>query len=502
MYIFDEEIVQFTKQETQGGHDIISFLLSAMYAEHPRFKPSHQISAARVLTEVGSKEARSFIQQFNPYRPKRAPASARADDAADESVARTQLDPQLAKIVAEETDGGRSAVRFLIDVMDDNFPDFSGRRRRFTPWQRLSACRELLRIGFMQYYGPDKPPRPSEAMRRPDGQPAPSELKRRENQIRDANRAHPDLSRARVRNDIVATRVIEHDPSNPNPLADTIFRLRDEAADRARRIADTYADNRSLDAPLNRNGIDAETEPSQDNAEAHPADRPQTARPDSQPRSGGSLNSAPSPADAKPDTPEIDRPSNEPRSEPAAANSPPNEILTAQDIHRLMAAPDARKPAAARPHPAAGGRPAAPMPNHRPLSPSQNGATPNADVQPAVPISNHRPPPPPQNGATPNAHAQRGPNSPPDPVPYPDGHSPQKDADIISIAEQVEPAILADAIANADPNAPPETPIIPDPRARPAAHFEMQTQAFAQRVRAAVARMKRAGIPIPGHPLP
>ena len=48
---------------------------------------------------------------------------------------------QLAQIVREETDDGRAAIRFLIDAMQGELPDFK-------PCHRLSAAKELLQRGF------------------------------------------------------------------------------------------------------------------------------------------------------------------------------------------------------------------------------------------------------------------------------------------------------------------------------------------------------------------
>ena len=51
------------------------------------------------------------------------------------------LHQDLVALICEETDHGRSAVRFLVDVMQGNLPDFK-------PHHRLSAAKELLRRGF------------------------------------------------------------------------------------------------------------------------------------------------------------------------------------------------------------------------------------------------------------------------------------------------------------------------------------------------------------------
>ena len=97
-------------------------------------KPSHRIAAARQLVKLGFTEAQDFIDEnaSAPKRRRRAQHSPPAD---------RKLASGLAKIVRQETDDGRVAVRFLVDVMQGGLPGFK-------PHHRLAAARELLRRGF------------------------------------------------------------------------------------------------------------------------------------------------------------------------------------------------------------------------------------------------------------------------------------------------------------------------------------------------------------------
>ena len=97
-------------------------------------KPSHRIAAARQLVKLGFTEAQDFIDENapDPKRRRRAHHSPPVD---------RKLASGLAKIVRQETDDGRVAVRFLVDVMRGGLPGFK-------PHHRLAAARELLRRGF------------------------------------------------------------------------------------------------------------------------------------------------------------------------------------------------------------------------------------------------------------------------------------------------------------------------------------------------------------------
>ena len=122
------------RQETDDGRLIVRFFVSTMQGQLQDAKPSHRIAAARQLVKLGFTEAQDFIDENapDPKRRRRAHHSPPAD---------RKLASGLAKIVRQETDDGRVAVRFLVDVMRGGLPGFK-------PHHRLAAARELLRRGF------------------------------------------------------------------------------------------------------------------------------------------------------------------------------------------------------------------------------------------------------------------------------------------------------------------------------------------------------------------
>ena len=122
------------RQETDDGRLIVRFFVSTMQGQLQDAKPSHRIAAARQLVKLGFTEAQDFIDES-------APAPKRRRRAQHSPPADRKLASGLAEIVRQETDDGRVAVRFLVDVMQGGLPGFK-------PHHRLAAARELLRRGF------------------------------------------------------------------------------------------------------------------------------------------------------------------------------------------------------------------------------------------------------------------------------------------------------------------------------------------------------------------
>ena len=128
-------------QETQDGRLIIRFLISTMHGELPDSQPCHRLDAARLLVKLGFEPAQSLIDRAAPRRfpqphPRSQPQAEPEPDNAEHRIRSA-----LAEIVREEIDRGRTAVLFLVDAMQGQLPDFK-------PCHRLSAARELLRLGF------------------------------------------------------------------------------------------------------------------------------------------------------------------------------------------------------------------------------------------------------------------------------------------------------------------------------------------------------------------
>ncbi|MDE2785601.1 MAG: hypothetical protein OXL37_02975 [Chloroflexota bacterium] len=126
-------------QETQDGRLIVRFLIGAMHGELPDSQPCHRLDAARLLVKLGFEPAQSVVDHAAPGRsPQPHP---RSQTQAETDNAARRIRSALAEIVRDETDHGRTAVRFLVDAMQGQLPDFK-------PCHRLSAARELLRLGF------------------------------------------------------------------------------------------------------------------------------------------------------------------------------------------------------------------------------------------------------------------------------------------------------------------------------------------------------------------
>ena len=131
-------LADIVKEETQHGRLIVRFLVSAMHGELQESKPCHRLDAARQLIGIGFENAKDLIPTAQPPAYRRADSYPRTDSYRTENK-----DPrsELAAMVREETEDGRAAIRFLVDVMQ-------GKLERFKPRHRLHAAKELLRRGF------------------------------------------------------------------------------------------------------------------------------------------------------------------------------------------------------------------------------------------------------------------------------------------------------------------------------------------------------------------
>ena len=150
-------LADIVREETEDGRLIVRFLIDVMQGLLEQSKPCHGLDAARQLLNLGFHPAQTFIDantHASPTRKNSAPFALSA-------VKPSPLHQELAAIVREETDNGRTTVRFLTDVMQGTIPDFK-------PHHRLSAAKELLRRGF-------DTPNPSDAGASAEEAPAPAE---------------------------------------------------------------------------------------------------------------------------------------------------------------------------------------------------------------------------------------------------------------------------------------------------------------------------------------
>ena len=150
-------LADIVREETEDGRLIVRFLIEVMQGLLEHSKPCHRLDAARQLLTFGFHTAQSFINENSPAAQTRK--NPRAPGVL--GVETAPLHQELAALIREETDNGRTTVRFLIDVMQGTIPDFK-------PHHRLSAAKELLRRGFDN-------PVPSDAGASAAEEPAPEE---------------------------------------------------------------------------------------------------------------------------------------------------------------------------------------------------------------------------------------------------------------------------------------------------------------------------------------
>ncbi len=137
-------LADIVREETDDGRLIVRFLIEVMQGLLEHSKPCHRLDAARQLLTLGFHTAQSFINENSPAAQTRK--NPRALGVL--GVETAPLHQELAALIREETDNGRTTVRFLIDVMQGTIPDFK-------PHHRLSAAKELLRRGFDTATPPD-----------------------------------------------------------------------------------------------------------------------------------------------------------------------------------------------------------------------------------------------------------------------------------------------------------------------------------------------------------
>ena len=127
-------LAQLVQSNTQDGHTIIDFLIDVMHGRLNHFKPCHRLSAARMLIIYGHQDASAFISDNSPADPFTRPATRR-------SLKIAGVNPELARLVKSQTDGGRTIIDFIVAVME-------GRIREARPHHRMAAARDLLERGF------------------------------------------------------------------------------------------------------------------------------------------------------------------------------------------------------------------------------------------------------------------------------------------------------------------------------------------------------------------
>ena len=144
-----------TLHENQNDHRTVNQTQDRRRTRNRRFPPRrnagslrdfricHRLQAARLLTTYGNEDAPNFIDDN--------PQESRSDRNGHRPSRPTKFDTELARLIRENTDDGRSIARFLVNVMVGDF-------RSFRPHHRMAAARELLDRGFGKSARNETPP--------------------------------------------------------------------------------------------------------------------------------------------------------------------------------------------------------------------------------------------------------------------------------------------------------------------------------------------------------
>ena len=134
---FTESVQSIIVEQTDNGRTIVEFLISAVNGEFPDFQPCHKLEAARLLEKYGHgrlpQSVGTLTGNLNLPQPTRR-------ERRDSRRADRRIHLELAQIVQEETDNGRTIVTFLVQAMEGELTDFK-------PCHRMSAAKELLHRG-------------------------------------------------------------------------------------------------------------------------------------------------------------------------------------------------------------------------------------------------------------------------------------------------------------------------------------------------------------------
>ena len=122
---------EYILENTNDGHNIARVLIDVMEGHFDGTKVSHRLTAARLLTIYGHKDADDFVADNTP------------DKTEVESGRRiwVEMDPGLRTLIRARTDDGRVICMFLIDVME-------GRVEGAHVGHRVSAAKELLNRAY------------------------------------------------------------------------------------------------------------------------------------------------------------------------------------------------------------------------------------------------------------------------------------------------------------------------------------------------------------------
>ena len=147
-----KDLASIVREETDDGRLIVRFLVDAMQGRLEGSKPCHRLDACRQLVALGFEDGRNLIPDTTGAARHNGAPTHRANGAQPALGRVDRLDKKLAELIRKETDDGRAAVRFLVDVMQGSLDGFK-------PHHRLAAAKELLRRGFPKPAGAPTSPR-------------------------------------------------------------------------------------------------------------------------------------------------------------------------------------------------------------------------------------------------------------------------------------------------------------------------------------------------------
>ena len=147
----------YIRENTNDGHNIARVLIDVMEGRLDGAKISHRLTAARLLTIYGHKDADDFI----------ADNTSEASDEKWGQRVRVEIDPAISSYIKQRSDGGREICLFLIEVVQ-------GKVEGIHVGHRVWAAKELLNRAYGKSQsrplpkppGSSKPKRPTSTKRR------------------------------------------------------------------------------------------------------------------------------------------------------------------------------------------------------------------------------------------------------------------------------------------------------------------------------------------------
>ena len=186
---------QYIRENTSDGTDIARVLIDVMEGRLGGAKISHRLTAARLLTIYGHKDADDFIADNTPDVP---------DEKWGQRV-RVEIDPAISSYIKQRSDGGREICLFLIEVVQ-------GKVEGIHVGHRVWAAKELLNRAYGKSQSPALPK-----------SPGPKTPGRPTNGTRRKRPQTPEAAafEARVAERVAASRPAPHDDTGASQYSDT-----------------------------------------------------------------------------------------------------------------------------------------------------------------------------------------------------------------------------------------------------------------------------------------